>query len=141
MMIDNLYFHHIGVAVESIEKTSLEYKLFGYKISAVTYDPIQNVNICWMSKGKMPLIELVEPVNEDSPINRILQQGGVSPYHICYIVDNIEEAVSELRTMKYVMVSRISKAIAIQNSQVCFLFNKNMGLIELVELSANITEG
>lgn len=64
----------------------------------------------------------------------------MTPYHICYLVDNIDSTVNELRKKKYILVSNPEKAIAIQNSRVCFLFNKNVGLIELVEAPAAITE-
>ena len=86
----------------------------------------------------MPTVELLAPQDEHSPVNRILEKNGVIPYHTCYIVDNVEDAVKELRKMKYVMVSKPEEAVAINNCRVCFLFNKNIGLIELVEAPANI---
>lgn len=112
----------------------------GYAKSSVTFDPVQNVNICWLSKEGMPLIELLEPVDNSSPICRTLEKNGVTPYHICYIVSDIDSAVSDLREMKYVIVSKAEKAVAIQNSRVCFLFHRDAGLIELVEAPAAITE-
>lgn len=139
-MLDSFRFHHIGVAVKSIEKTSAVYTKGGYAKSSVTFDPIQNVNICWLSKEGMPLIELLEPVDTSSPICKTLEKNGVTPYHTCYVVSDIESAVQELRKMKYVIVSKAEKAVAIQNSRVCFLFHKDAGLIELVEAPAEITE-
>lgn len=139
-MLDSFRFHHIGVAVKSIEKTSAVYIKGGYVKSSVTFDPIQNVNICWLSKEGMPLIELLEPVDNSSPICKTLEKNGVTPYHTCYVVSDIESAVQKLRKMKYVIVSKAEKAVAIQNSRVCFLFHKDAGLIELVEAPAVITE-
>jgi methylmalonyl-CoA/ethylmalonyl-CoA epimerase len=40
--------------------------------------------------------------------------------------------------MKYVIVSKPVEAVAIHGSKVSFLYNKNVGLIELVEAPANI---
>ena len=131
-------FHHIGVAVKSIEETAAVYVAGGYKRSETTFDPKQNVNICWLTKEGMPVVELLEPVDEASPINKILEKNGVTPYHTCYIVDDIEQAVKELRKMKYVVVSKPIEAVAIHGCKVSFLFNKNVGLIELVEAPANI---
>ncbi len=138
-MLNSFKFHHIGVAVKSIEKTVTIYEQGGYSRSVTTFDPIQNVNICWLEKDGMPLVELLEPVNESSPVNKTLEKNGVTPYHICYIVDDIEKAVQELRKQKYVTVSKPEEAVAINNCKVCFLFNKNIGLIELVEAPARIT--
>lgn len=57
----------------------------------------------------------------------------MSPYHICYEVENIEEAILELKKQKFILVQKPQVAVAMNNKKVCFLFNKNTGLIELVE--------
>ena len=139
-MLDSFKFHHIGVAVKDIDATAAVYEQGGYKRSASIFDPIQNVNICWLTKEGMPTVELLAPVDETSPVNKTLEKNGVTPYHTCYVVDNIEDAVAQLRKQKYVMVSKPAEAVAFCGSRVCFLFNKNMGLIELVEAPANIIE-
>ena len=132
-------FHHIGVAVKDIEKTAAVYVSGGYKQSVTTFDPIQNVNICWLTKEGMPTVELLAPVDDSSPVCKILEKNGVTPYHTCYTVDNIETAMDALRKMKYVVVSKPEVAPAISNCMVAFLFNRNVGLIELVKAPAEIT--
>ena len=139
-MLDSLKFHHIGVATKDIDATASVYVQGGYKRSASIFDPIQNVNICWLTKEGMPTVELLAPVDEKSPVNKTLEKNGVTPYHCCYVVENIEEAVTELKKQRYVMVSKPAEAVAFKGSRVCFLFNKNVGLIELVEAPANIIE-
>jgi len=139
-MLDTFKFHHIGVAVKDIDSTAPIYEQGGYKRSASIFDPIQNVKICWLTKEDMPTVELLAPVDETSPVNKTLEKNGVTPYHTCYVVENIEEAVSQLRKQKYVMVSKPAEAVAFCGSRVCFLFNKNVGLIELVEAPANIID-
>ena len=86
------------------------------------------------------MVELLAPVDETSPVNKTLEKMGVTPYHTCYIVENIDDAIAALRKMRYVQVSKPAVAVAIQGSKVAFLFNKNVGLIELVEAPAEITE-
>lgn len=137
-MLKSMKFHHIGVAVKDISATAAVYVTGGYKQSDTIFDSIQNVNICWLTKENMPVVELLEPVDETSPVNKILEKNGVTPYHTCYIVDEIELAMKELRKMKYIVVSKPAEAVAIHGCKVCFLFNKNVGLIELVESPANI---
>ena len=139
-MLDSFKFHHIGVAVKNIDATASLYEQGGYHRSTVVFDPIQNVNICWLTKEGMPTIELLAPVDEKSPVNTTLEKMGVSPYHCCYVVEGIEEVVSELKKQKYIMVSKPAEAVAFCGSKVCFLYNKNVGLIELVEAPANIIE-
>lgn len=137
-MLDSFKFHHIGVAVKDLDDTASVYEQGGYKRSVSIFDPIQNVNICWLTKKGMPTVELLAPVDEKSPVNKTLEKVGVSPYHCCYVVDNLEDACAELRKQKYIMVSKPAEAVAFCGSRVCFLFNKNVGLIELVEAPANI---
>lgn len=139
-MLPNFKFHHIGVAVKEIDATASVYEQGGYRRSASIFDPIQNVNICWLTKEGTPTVELLAPGDEKSPVNKTLEKVGVSSYHCCYVVDNIEEAAAELKKQRYIMVSKPAEAVAFCGSRVCFLFNKNVGLIELVEAPANIIE-
>lgn len=139
-MLDSFIFHHIGVAVKDLDATASIYEQGGYHRSASIFDPIQNVNICWLTKEGMPTVELLAPVDEKSPVNKTLEKVGVSPYHCCYVVDNLEDACAELRKQRYIMVSKPAEAVAFCGSRVSFLFNKNVGLIELVEAPANIIE-
>ena len=124
--------------MKDINKTAAIYEAGGYTVSNTILDPIQNVNICWLTKEGMPTVELLEPINETSPVCKTLEKNGVTPYHTCYTVDNIDEAIAELRKMRYVVVSKPVEAVAIHNCKVCFLYNKNIGLIELVEAQAFI---
>ncbi len=41
-------YHHIGIAVFNIEETAPFYIMQGYSKSQTVYDPIQNVNICFL---------------------------------------------------------------------------------------------
>lgn len=75
-MLNLMSFHHIGIAVTSIDNTAAEYVRGGFKKSTITYDPFQDVNICWISRQGLPLIELVEPASEASPVSKLLKQGG-----------------------------------------------------------------
>ena len=93
-----------------------------------------------MSKEGETLLELLEPVDNESPINKTLEKSGVTPYHFCYEVDDIDEAVSNLRKERFIVVSKPVPAVALCGSRVSFLYNKQVGLIELVESPAVISE-
>lgn len=139
-MIDSLKFHHIGIAVRDLDATATLYEAGGYRRSAVVDDPVQHVRICWLSKDGAPLVELLAPLDDDAPVRNILDKVGVSPYHCCYEADNLEEAVAALKRQRYALVRRPVEAPALRGSRVCFLFNKNIGLIELAEAPATIVE-
>ncbi len=139
-MLNDFIFHHIGVATDNIDTTAAVYIQGGYRRSKTVFDPIQNVNICWLTRNGMPTVELLAPVDEMSPVKKIIEKNGVAPYHICYIVNNIEENSQRLRQMHYILVKKAEKAIAFRGSKVAFFFNRNVGLIELVEAPAEIID-
>ena len=134
MMIEDLRFHHIGIACFDIDEAKAFYELIGYGASPVKDDPIQDIRICFLKKEGAPMLELLAPIDENSPVNRILETQGVTPYHICYEVDDIDTMMTLLRKQyKFVRVSKAAPACAIDNRRVAFLFRKDVGLIELVE--------
>lgn len=96
-------------------------------------DPLQNVKIAFLTKPKMPLIELVEPVNNSSPVIQTLQKSGVTPYHVCYEVPDMEETIRELRQKHYVPLFKPVPAVALDNRLICYLYNPDVGLIEIVQ--------
>lgn len=132
-MLPEFNFEHIGIATSSLEKTAEVYINAGYSMSVITFDPIQNVRISFLTKSEMPTIELLEPVDETSPVTKTIEKSGVSPYHMCYSVNNIEDCIIRLKVLKYIPLFKPVKAIAMGNRKICFLFNKDIGLIEIVE--------
>ncbi len=139
-MLPEFKFHHIGVAVNDIDATAALYEQGGYRRSAAVFDPEQNVTVCWLTREGYPVVELLAPADDKSPVTKTLEKMGVTPYHCCYTVDDIDDAVAKLKKQRYVVVSKPVKAVAMNGSRVCFLFHKNVGLIELAEAPAEIIE-
>lgn len=95
-------FHHVGVAVRSIEK-ALDYYvgLFGFEQIAPPVDvPSEHVRVCFVRADPGVMIELVEGVGEQSPVERLLERTGAGTYHICYQVDDLDAAIRILRRNK-----------------------------------------
>ena len=132
-MLPYFKFHHIGVACNDIDKTAGMYVAGGFERTDTVVDPLQNVYVSVLTKTGMPIIELLAPVDDKSPICRTLQKaGGVTPYHICYMVPKLEEAISDLRKLKYIPTSR-PKMSNVFGHLVCFLYHKEVGLIEIIQ--------
>ena len=132
-MLDSFCFHHVGIAVESIEKTAVYFIEAGYKMTNIVFDPKQNVNISFLEKVGSPLLELVEPVDEKSPVRNILNKVGVSAYHFCYEVENLDDSIAQLRQKKFILLVKPVEAVAFDGRKICFLYHKETGLIELLE--------
>ena len=126
-------FHHIGVATMDIEQSAIAYSLFGYQSGEIIFDPIQRVNLCFLEKEGFPIIELVSPIEETSPVNNILNKNGMIPYHTCYEVDDIMTEISNFKRKKFLVVVNPVPAVAFENRKICFLYSKMTGLIELLE--------
>ncbi|NDP22089.1 MAG: VOC family protein [Paludibacter sp.] len=132
-MLSNFSFHHVGYATKSIEKTSKVFQELGYTISDTSFDTLQHVKIALLKKKDSPQIELVEMIDETSPVSKILEKNGVTTYHVCYEVQDIELAIAELRKQKFVLLFNPVVAVALDNRLICYLFHKDVGLIELLQ--------
>jgi methylmalonyl-CoA/ethylmalonyl-CoA epimerase len=126
-------FHHIGVACKNIKDSILSYEEIGYESSELILDPIQNVELCFLKKADSPLIELVGVVDENSPLNNILKKNGTIPYHTCYEVTDIDAQIIDLSKKGYMLLSKPVEAIAFSNRRICFLYNRHIGIVELLE--------
>lgn len=128
--------HHYGYAVKSIEKSLKEFEKLGYVAkSEVITDVVQRVNLLFVNNGSDHLIELVAPIDEkiESPVTKILKKNGATLYHICYEVESIEETINDLKSKRYMVLLNPTPAVAFNNRRISFLYNPNLGLIEILE--------
>jgi len=125
--------HHVGYAVKSIEDARKEFELLGFRCESETVlDNIRKVRILFMTNDTCR-IELIEPNESDNPIESILKKVGSSPYHICYESEDIENDARLLKEKGFRVISDVSEAPALGNKNVCFLYSKDIGIIELVQ--------
>lgn len=129
----NLRFHHIGIAARSIDKCTDTYARLGYVSSETVVEPSQNVKICFLSKEGSPLLEIIEPLNDDSPVSKIVKNSGTTPYHLCYEVDDIEKSLEELEEMNFRLLFEPLISEVMDKGLFCYLFSSDIGLIELYQ--------
>ncbi len=125
--------HYIGYAVKDLENSIKEFEKLGYKrVKNKVIDKKRKVVIQFVENGEC-LIELIAPLNNESPITSILKKQGNSPYHICYETDNINCEINKLINNEFAVITQLSEAPALDNKKVVFLCKRNVGLIELLE--------
>ena len=125
--------HHVGYAVKSIEDARKEFELLGFRCeSEAVLDSVRKVRILFMTNDRCR-IELIEPNESGNPIESILKKVGSSPYHICYESEDIESDARLLKEKGFRVISDVSEAPALGNKNVCFLYSKDIGIIELVQ--------
>jgi methylmalonyl-CoA/ethylmalonyl-CoA epimerase len=126
-------FHHIGYAVSNLKESLDIFLNLGYtKVSVTEKDEVRKVEIVFVENEGV-LVELISPLDSNSPISNVLKKVGNSAYHICYEVEDIDTKIAELRKMRFIVVEKPSQAIAINNQRVAFLYNPKYGLLELLE--------
>ncbi len=125
--------HHFGYLIKNMEQAINSFKELGYTaVSESVYDNNRKINICFLDNNGT-MVELIEPVSEESTVSGLFKKIGVAPYHICYIVPDLDKAISELRIRRYIITAKAMEAPALENRRVAFMYNKNVGLIELLE--------
>jgi methylmalonyl-CoA/ethylmalonyl-CoA epimerase len=133
--MERLTFHHVGIAVRDLQEAIPSYKnLFGYEIVSGPFDdPIQNVSICFLSRGAGDaMIELVAPLGPNSPIDVTLKKGG-GTYHICYKVDDINAAIRHLIEHGSMLLSGPVPAAAFEMREIAWLMTEAYLLVELLQ--------
>ncbi|MED4400119.1 VOC family protein [Metabacillus fastidiosus] len=93
----NYVLDHVGIAVRSIDDALPFYLniLNGSLEDRYTSDtPGVEVHVAVVRTADK-VIELLEPINKDSPIARFIKQRGKGVHHIAYRVDNLDTAILE----------------------------------------------
>ncbi len=139
-------FHHLGVAVRSLDKAVACYRdLFAYRVlSGPCDDPIQRVTVCFLGADLDPgfRVELVAPLGEDSPLGNLLKRN-VGAYHACYEVDDLDAALDRLRAAGCRIVAEPVPAVAFAGRRIAWLYTPVYQLVELLECrsrSSNSTQ-
>jgi methylmalonyl-CoA/ethylmalonyl-CoA epimerase len=125
---------HIGIAVKNLDEANELYaKLFGkphYKTEAVESE---GVKTSFFKIGNNKL-ELLEAMNEDSPIAKFIENRGEGIHHIAFDVEDINAEIKRLKQEGFVVLSDSPKKGA-DNKLVVFLHPKSTNgvLIELCQ--------
>lgn len=136
----SLRFHHMGVAVPALDQAIRVYRdLFGYRLQSGPFeDPIQRVAVCFLERGEAiePLLELIAPLAEESPIKSVLLKGG-GAYHICFETCDLQKTLAEVTGKGCVIVSQPVPAVAFEGRRIAWFFTPTRQLVELVEAVGN----
>ncbi|MCQ2552712.1 MAG: VOC family protein [Clostridia bacterium] len=126
--------HHIAYLVKNLNKSEEEFKGLGFEIiKPAKFDKYRNVNISFIKNGEY-VVELVEPASEESKLYSLLKRFKNSPYHICYLVDDLEKAIKEKEAEGFSLFEAPQIAPCIDGGTVAFLMGANSGMIELLEI-------
>ena len=130
--------HHIGYLVPSIEGAIESFVSLGFlKHSRVVKDEERQVFISFLSDANHTLVELIQPVDERSPVFPLMVRQGPGTYHLCFSIPQSQKAstLSMLKALRFVPAGKIAPAPACENQEVGFFYSNKIGLIELLFIS------
>ncbi|HUU41140.1 MAG TPA: methylmalonyl-CoA epimerase [Desulfatiglandales bacterium] len=88
---------HIGIAVETIESGKRLFSdILGLKLEKIETIEEQKVTTAFFPVAEVEL-ELLESTEPNSPVSRFIQARGEGVQHIAFRVENIDEALQELK--------------------------------------------
>ncbi|PYZ98547.1 methylmalonyl-CoA epimerase [Alteribacter lacisalsi] len=88
---------HIGIAVRSIDEAMTFYAdHLHLKADATVEVPEQGVKVAFIPLGNTKL-ELLEPLNEESPVAKFIEKRGEGIHHIAFSTDSLEARLAQLK--------------------------------------------
>ena len=127
----NCTLDHVGYITDDIVQTVASFQLLGYKADAIINDDTQRTRICFLRKSGETNMELVEPYEDNKTMQKMLKRG-VTPYHTCYVVDDIMASYEEMLDNDFTPLFKPVAAPAFDNRLICYFFKSDIGFIELV---------
>jgi methylmalonyl-CoA/ethylmalonyl-CoA epimerase len=130
------HIDHIGVAVKTIGEAGRFYTdILGLKIMDIENVADQKVNVAFIPITDSE-VELLESTHPDGPVAKYIDSRGEGVQHIAFRVENIEEALSELKSKGIRLIDEKPRKGA-GGSKIAFIHPKetNGVLIEICERS------
>lgn len=130
--------NHVGVATPSIDKSLETFRtMFGAEPHGAPFDlPAQGVRVCFVDAPNSQ-IELIEPLDENSPIAKFLDKNPLGgQHHVCFEVPEIHAARAELEARGARILGE--PRIGAHGTPVFFVHPRDMGgvLVEIMESPA-----
>ena len=88
--------HHIGIVVKNIQESLGELgKFLDFKETSIPIEvKSQKVNVCFLKTSDV-YIELIEPIENDSPVKTFSESGG-GFHHLCFEVEDIFKEIKRM---------------------------------------------
>lgn len=123
---------HLGIAVPSVDDALAFYRDILH-VESRGPELVDGARIVHLDFGGSE-VELLEPVESDSPIGRFLARRGPGIHHVCYRVPDLDAALDACRAAGYRLIDETPRQGA-GGCRVAFIHPKSTEgiLIELTE--------
>ncbi len=130
-----LHVDHYAVTTNNLTATLNDYlSIPGSRlIRGPGENPAQGVEYAFVELNGMGMVEILTPLDENSPILRHLGAGG-GAYHLCFTVRNLDNALAVAKQQYNAKVIVRPRADgAFDSRRVAFVVDQHHGLFELLE--------
>ena len=122
---------HIGIAVESLDALRAFFRDV-LQMPEVPLDDADGARIAGLAAGDS-LVELLEAADPASPIGKFVAKRGPGIHHVCFAVDNLDQALERCRRAGVRLVDEKPR-VGAEGKRIAFLHPGATGGV-LVELS------
>ena len=132
----NKKVNHIAIAVPNVKEAASKWQqALNMKKSEIIILEEHGVKVVFLEFSNLK-IELLEPLNNKSPISKFLEKnpkGGM--HHICFEVEKITETINSLKNKNINILGDGNPKIGAHNKPVVFLHPNDLSgtLVELEE--------
>jgi len=126
--------HHLGIAVESLEKAVPVFELLlGHPPVSREEVEDQQVRVAVFRLGESN-IELLEAISPESPVGRFISRRGPGIHHLTLAVDNLQGTLGDLERRGIRLIDR-NPRVGAGGEAIAFLHPSSMAgvLIELLQ--------
>lgn len=122
---------HIGIAVRAIDELLPFYRdVLG--LAEVPLDDSDGARIAGLAAGES-LVELLEPAESGSPIDKYIAKRGPGIHHICFTVEDLDATLERCRDLGLRLIDETPR-LGAEGKRVAFLHPSATGGV-LIELS------
>ena len=129
-----LKIDHLGIAVSSIDaKKNFWTEVLGLALEGTETIHEQKVTTAFLPVGESE-VELLESTSQDGPVAKYIEKRGEGIQHVAFRVENIEEALAELKAKGIALIDQTPR-IGAGGAKIAFLHPKATSgvLVELCE--------
>ncbi|MDB5078948.1 MAG: methylmalonyl-CoA epimerase [Chloroflexi bacterium] len=129
---------HIGIAVKDIESVlSFYQEALGLENLGFEVVEDQGVRVVFLPVGESRF-ELLEPLNDDSPVAKFIARRGEGIHHICLDVDSVSETLEEMKQRGLQLIDHEPR-LGAHHKQIAFVHPKASNGV-MIELSQDMEE-
>ncbi|MDH3540147.1 MAG: methylmalonyl-CoA epimerase [Acidimicrobiia bacterium] len=126
--------HHIGIAVRDLDAAIEEYRRL-YRVEPVHREAVHSQGV---EEAMIPVggshVQLLAPLNDESPVGKFLATRGEGMHHVAYAVLDIDAALAHLRAQGARLIDEEPR-VGGGGARIAFVHPRSLAgtLVELVE--------